>query len=131
MRLNRRDSIRLFGGGLGLAFFGAPSLSFGQGSDTLTVAMDEIPKKLDPLLYQTNPGYRTMLNVFDTLINVDYGGDGSLKPGLAKSWSRVDGKTLDLTLRTTVSSAVALSPVARDAQATPRPSDAPTLAGRG
>lgn len=40
-------------------------------------------------------------------------------------------QAIDLTLRTTVSSAVALSPVARDAQATPMPSDAPTLPGRG
>lgn len=100
MRMNRRDAVKLFGGGLGLAFLGAPRLSFGQGAgNTLVVAMDEVPKQLDPLLYQTNPGYRTMLNVFDSLLTVDYNGDGSLQPALAESWVRVDGQTVDLTLR--------------------------------
>lgn len=100
MRINRRDAVKLFGGGLGLAYLGAPVLSFGQANgSTATIAMDEVPKTLDPLLYQTNPGYRTMLNVFDTLLTVDYTGDGSLQPALAESWKRIDGKTLELVLR--------------------------------
>lgn len=100
MRINRRDAVKLFGGGLGLAYLGAPVLSFGQANgSTATIAMDEVPKTLDPLLYQTNPGYRTMLNVFDTLLTVDYAGDGALKPALAESWKRVDGQTVELVLR--------------------------------
>jgi peptide/nickel transport system substrate-binding protein len=98
--MNRREAVKLFGGGLGLAYLGAPVLSFAQASgSTLVVAMDEVPKQLDPLLYQTNPGYRTMWNVFDSLLTVDYGGDGALKPALAASWKRVDGQTVDVVLR--------------------------------
>jgi len=102
MRMNRRTAFQLFGAGAGWALLGAPTLSFAQaagGGSTLRVALDELPRQLDPLLYQTNPGYRTMLNIYDTLLTVDYAGDGSLKPALAESWTRVDGQTLDLVLR--------------------------------
>jgi peptide/nickel transport system substrate-binding protein len=101
MRMNRRTAFKLFGAGAGYALLGAPTLSFAQaaGGKHLTVALDELPKQLDPLLYQTNPGYRTMLNIYDTLLTVNYAGDGALQPALAESWKRVDGKTLDLTLR--------------------------------
>jgi peptide/nickel transport system substrate-binding protein len=101
MRMNRRTAFQLFGAGAGWALLGAPTLSFAQaeGASHLTVALDELPRQLDPLLYQTNPGYRSMLNIYDTLLTVDYAGDGALQPALAESWTRVDGQTLDLVLR--------------------------------
>lgn len=97
MRMNRRAALKLVGAGVVL--LGAPRISFGQDSEELIVALDEIPRQLDPLLYQTNPGYRVMQNIYDSLLTVDYAGDGALKPALAESWERVDGRTLDLTLR--------------------------------
>src|SRR5690349_8880077 len=97
MRIDRRTAFKLFGATVGYAFLGAPMLNFAHAAGgTLTVALDELPKQLDPLLYQTNPGYRTMQNIYDTLLTVDYGGDGALKPALAESWERKDGKTVEL-----------------------------------
>jgi peptide/nickel transport system substrate-binding protein len=100
MDLTRRSALQLFGATAGLGIVGLPTLTQAQdGTKVLVVALDEIAKQLDPLLYQTNPGYRIMQNIYDSLLTVDYGGDGALQPALAESWTRVDGKTLDLTLR--------------------------------
>jgi peptide/nickel transport system substrate-binding protein len=95
--MNRRTAFKLVGAGV--ALLAAPRISFAQDAEELVVALDEIPKQLDPLLYQTNPGYRVMQNIYDTLLTVDYAGDGAVQPALAESWKRVDGRTLDLTLR--------------------------------
>jgi peptide/nickel transport system substrate-binding protein len=100
MRMNRRTALTLLGAGAGYAYLGAPQTVFGQDAGAvLNVAMDQVPAALDPLLGQTNPFYRTLQNIYDTLLTVDYLGDGSLKPALAESWTRVDGKTIDLVLR--------------------------------
>jgi peptide/nickel transport system substrate-binding protein len=95
--MNRRAAFKLLGAGVVL--LGAPRVSFGQEAEELVVALDEIPRQLDPLLYQTNPGYRVMQNIYDTLLTVDYAGDGAVQAALAESWERVDGRTVDLTLR--------------------------------
>lgn len=100
MRIDRRTAFKLLGASAGYLLLGAPTLNFAHAAgSTLTVALDELPKQLDPLLYQTNPGYRTMQNIYDTLLTVDYGGDGALRPALAESWERKDGKTVELKLR--------------------------------
>jgi len=101
MQLTRRSVMSLLGAGAAYGLLGAPTINFAEAADTgtLRVALDELPKQLDPLLYQTNPGYRTMLNIYDTLLTVDYAGDGALQPALAESWKRVDAQTIDLTLR--------------------------------
>ncbi len=99
VRMNRRTALQLFGAGAGAALLGAPQIVFGQEGGRVIVALGELPGQLDPLLYQTNPGYRTMQNIFDTLLTVDYAGDGKVLPALAESWNRVDGRTVDLTLR--------------------------------
>ncbi|WP_299638430.1 ABC transporter substrate-binding protein [Devosia sp.] len=98
--MNRRTALSLLGAGAGYAFLGAPQIVFGQDAGpVLDVALDQVPAALDPLLGQTNPFYRTLQNVYDTLLTVDYSGDGALQPALAESWTRVDGKTIDLVLR--------------------------------
>src|SRR5690606_30407 len=99
MRMNRRTAFKLFGAGAGVALLSAPRITFGQEGGQIIVALDEVPRQLDPLLNQLNPGYRTLWNVYDSLLTVDYGGTGEILPGLAESWERVDGRTLDLTLR--------------------------------
>ena len=79
MDLNRRTALQMLGATAGMALVGAPSLSVAQdGTKTLVIALDEIAKQLDPLLYQTNPGYRVMQNIYDSLLTVNYGGDGAL-----------------------------------------------------
>lgn len=100
MRMNRRTAFKLLGAGAaGTMLLGAPRIAFGQEGGQIRVALDELPRQLDPLLYQTNPGYRVMRNIYDTLLTVDYAGDGAVLPALAESWVRVDGRTVDLKLR--------------------------------
>lgn len=100
MPMNRRTALALLGAGAGYAYLGAPQIVFGQDAGpVLNVALDQIPAALDPLLGQTNPFYRTLQNIYDTLLTVNYLGDGALQPALAESWKRVDGKTVELTLR--------------------------------
>jgi peptide/nickel transport system substrate-binding protein len=99
MRMKRRDALKMLGAGAGAAFLGAPQLVFGQEAGQIIVALDDIPPQLDPLLQQNNRAYRTLWNMYDSLLTVDYLGDGSIQPALAESWKRVDGKTLELTLR--------------------------------
>lgn len=98
MSINRRDALKGLGAS-GVIFLAAPQLSWGQDTEQVIVALDEIPRQLDPLLYQTNPGYRVMWNIYDSLLTVDHAGDGAVQPGLAESWQRIDGKTLELKLR--------------------------------
>lgn len=97
MLMKRRSALKMLGAGA--AFLGAPQLVFGQDSGKLIVALDDIPPQLDPLLQQNNRAYRTLWNIYDSLLTVDYYGDGSIQPALAESWKRLDGKTLELTLR--------------------------------
>ncbi|WP_421949975.1 ABC transporter substrate-binding protein [Pelagibacterium sp.] len=100
MHITRRDAFKLLGASAAsVALMSAPRIAFGQSGGEIRVALDEIPRQLDPLLYQTNPGYRVMQNIFDTLLTVDYANTGEIRPGLAETWERVDGKTLDLKLR--------------------------------
>jgi peptide/nickel transport system substrate-binding protein len=89
----------MLGAGAGAAFLGAPQLVFGQEAGQIIVALDDIPPQLDPLLQQNNRAYRSLWNIYDSLLTVDYLGDGSIQPALAESWKRLDGKTLELTLR--------------------------------
>lgn len=100
LTMNRRTALSLLGAGAGAAFLGAPQTVFGQDAGpVVNVALDEVPRALDPLLGQVNPVYRTLMNIYDTLLTVDYSGDGTVQPALAESWQRVDGKTIDLVLR--------------------------------
>ena len=98
--MNRRTVLQLLGAGAGAgAFIGPAKLAWSQQLNEVVVALDEIPRQLDPLLNQLNPAYRTLWNAFDSLLTVDYAGDGSIMPALAESWDRVDTRTIDLTLR--------------------------------
>lgn len=97
MQITRRTTLKFLG--IAVPILSAPGIVFGQEGGQLRIALDELPRQLDPLLYQTNPGYRVMPNIFDTLLTVDYAGDGALKPALAESWERVDARTVELKLR--------------------------------
>ena len=99
MPMDRRTALKVMGAGAGATFLGPAKLAWGQDLDEVVVALDVIPRQLDPLLNQLNPAYRTLWNVFDSLLTVDYAGDGSILPALAESWERIDARTIELTLR--------------------------------
>lgn len=103
MNITRRSALHMIGGAsaAGLLPLGARRAQAASG--TVVVAIEEAPKQLDPLRYLTNPGYRVIYNIFDTLIGVDYRTGGSkLVPGLAASWQRIDNKTVEVKLRQNV-----------------------------
>ena len=99
MAVTRRATFRFVGGALAGTFAGGRSTSSYAQTRPVVIALEEIPRRLDPLRVQLNPGYRVMHNMYDTLIAVDYKAGGKLVPGLATSWRRLDPKTLELTLR--------------------------------
>jgi len=71
---------------------------------TLTVAVAELPKVLEPALELNNVGTRVTYSVFDTMIRRDFlgsrdGGGAALKPHVAESWQRVGPQELVVRLR--------------------------------
>ncbi|UXI04471.1 ABC transporter substrate-binding protein [Photobacterium sp. TY1-4] len=68
----------------------------------LTVAVTKNPSRLDPMAENSNVNARVIKNVLETLIYTDSKHGGALKPGLAKSWQRIDDQTLEIQLRENV-----------------------------
>ncbi len=67
----------------------------------ITVAVQQVVNAgvLDTLREQSNVGARVFDSIFESLIDTDKQGDLSLKPGLAESWKRIDGRTIEFKLR--------------------------------
>jgi peptide/nickel transport system substrate-binding protein len=70
----------------------------------LVVAVNKLPRALEPGLRSGNVDVRVTYSVFDTLIRRDFlhqekTGEVRLVPGLAKSWKRISPTTLELELR--------------------------------
>jgi peptide/nickel transport system substrate-binding protein len=69
----------------------------------VTVAVNELPRGLEPAENSGNVDVRVTYSIFDTLIRRDFsvegGGAGSLKPGLAESWRRLTPYVLEVKLR--------------------------------
>jgi peptide/nickel transport system substrate-binding protein len=65
----------------------------------LTIAVQDVPRSLDPLTQFGNVDWRGYANIFDGLLTMDFAGDFRPLPALAESWRRIDGRTLELTLR--------------------------------
>lgn len=96
-QLTRRT---VLAGGASIASLALTSRLYAQSDrPALTVAVQEIPPQLDPVLIEYNSGYRIMFNVYDTLVGMNYLDDFALTPGLARSWQRLDDLTLEVQLR--------------------------------
>jgi len=70
----------------------------------IVVAVNSLPRSLDPGTETGNVDVRVYYNIFDTLIRRDFAhpdadGGARLVPGLAVSWTRPDPNTLELDLR--------------------------------
>ncbi len=78
-----------------------PSVVRADGRPSITVAVQKIANSntLETLREQSNVGTRTFYSYAETLIDTDWVGDLSLRPGLATSWRRIDDRTVELTLR--------------------------------
>ena len=80
-----------------------PSAAAAERPD-IVVAVNELPRSLDPGSESGNVDVRVYYNIFDTLIRRDFAhpkadGGANLVPGLAISWERTAPTTLELTLR--------------------------------
>ncbi|MBC7635575.1 MAG: ABC transporter substrate-binding protein [Acetobacteraceae bacterium] len=80
-----------------------PRFAIGQ-SDTrpsITIAVQKIANSntLDCLREQSNLGTRMMPMFVERLIDLDYQGQLTSKPGLATEWRRIDDKTVEFKLR--------------------------------
>ena len=92
---------------LGLAGASAlPRFAIGQSDNrpSLTVAVQKISTSntLEPMREQSNVGQRVFYTFAETLTDHAWTGDLSLQPGLAESFRRIDGRTLELKLRQNV-----------------------------
>ncbi len=70
----------------------------------LVIAVNKLPRGLEPAVNDGNVDVRVTYSIFDTLLRRDFlhpgpNGGAKLIPGLAKSWKRIDAKTLDVDLR--------------------------------
>ena len=70
----------------------------------LVVAVNKLPRGLEPAVRSGNVDVRVNYSIFDTLIRRDFrnpkpDGSPNLQPGLATSWKRIDSQTLELELR--------------------------------
>lgn len=89
----------LFGAGIAMAATLAASAGMAADRPDLNVAVTLNPSRLDPMSENTNVNQRITANVLETLIRTDYQNKGALVPGLAESWSRIDGRTVEFKLR--------------------------------
>jgi len=84
-----------------LAFHLAPASA--DDRPALVIAVNELPRGLEPAENTGNVDVRVTYSVFDTLLrrdfSVDGGGAESLKPGLAESWRRLTPNVLEVRLR--------------------------------
>jgi peptide/nickel transport system substrate-binding protein len=80
-----------------------PRFATAQADDrpSITIAVQKIANSntLETLREQSNVGSRTFFSYAEPLIETDWAGDLSLRPGLASAWRRIDDRTVELTLR--------------------------------
>ena len=107
MLLSRRLALGLAGASV------LPRFAIGQSDNrpSLTVAVQKISTSntLEPMREQSNVGQRVFYTFAETLTDHAWTGDLSLQPGLAESFRRIDGRTLELELARTCASTTATS----------------------
>lgn len=84
--------------------FSTPQAAFADDRPDLIIAVNKLPRGLEPALNTGNVDVRVTYSIFDTLIRRDFrnagpNGEAKLIPGLATSWKRVNPNTLELELR--------------------------------
>ncbi len=81
--------------------FAAPARA--EDRPDLVIAVNELPRGLEPAENSGNVDVRVTYSIFDTLLRRDFsvpgGGNASLKPALAESWRRLTPNVLEVRLR--------------------------------
>jgi peptide/nickel transport system substrate-binding protein len=82
---------------------GAAADVYADDRPDLVVAVSKLARSLDPGRHMGKVDVRIYYSVYDTLLQRDFRNPPKvgikIKPGLAKSWKRIDGKTLEVSLR--------------------------------
>ena len=78
-----------------------PSLAQADQRPSITIAVQKVVNSntLEMAREQSNVGSRVYGSYAEMLIDTDWIGDLSLKPGLATAWRRIDDRTVELDLR--------------------------------
>jgi peptide/nickel transport system substrate-binding protein len=98
MRTTRRSLLAGAAAGLALPRF---AVAQADQRPVVTVATQKIANSntLETAREQSNVGSRTFNSYAEMLIDTDWIGDLSLRPGLATAWRRIDDRTVELDLR--------------------------------
>ncbi|QIE56646.1 hypothetical protein G5B40_15120 [Pikeienuella piscinae] len=97
-QLNRRQFGQIIAGGVSAqSLFALPA--FAQGATDVVVGVSRNPASLEPCIEYSTQSWRVHFSIFDTLLRFDEADNFRLVPWLAKSWKRVDDRTVDFTLR--------------------------------
>ena len=82
-------------------FAGGSGEKKGNAVEEVVIAVPALPATMEPgdNSNQTVAMYKVFMNMYDTLIKIDYKNNTGIKPGLAESWKRIDDTTLELYLR--------------------------------
>lgn len=70
--------------------------------DTIRIGVASLPATMDPTINPGNASVAIHWNIFDTLIWADQQNGYALEPLIAAEWERVDDRTLDVTIDTSV-----------------------------
>ena len=86
-----------------LLLVGTAPANAAESRADVVIAVNELPRGLEPGEDHGNVDVRATYSIFDTLIRRDFsvagGGNASLKPLLAESWKRVSPTILEVRLR--------------------------------
>ena len=63
------------------------------------VGVQKIPPVMEPMRVNSNVHMRILYNVGESLLKIDYQDNMKIVPGLAKSWKRIDDRTIEFKLR--------------------------------
>jgi peptide/nickel transport system substrate-binding protein len=99
--VTRRHALGLVAATTATLTWPRPALAQGDNRPSITIAVQKIANSntLETLREQSNVGSRTFYSYAEPLIDTDWLGDLSLRPGLATAWRRIDDRTVELTLR--------------------------------
>jgi peptide/nickel transport system substrate-binding protein len=80
------------------------SIQAADNRPDLIIAVNKLPRGLEPAANDGNVDVRVTYSIFDTLIRRDFlhpgpGGAAKFLPGLATSWKRIDATTMEFELR--------------------------------
>jgi peptide/nickel transport system substrate-binding protein len=98
MPITRRTLMKTAAASVALSAFTRPTLAE-KGRPGLVVALPAQPDFTDPVMANNTPTLRTLYNVYDALLRLDYNDNLKVVPALAQSWRRLDPTTLEFVLR--------------------------------